>query len=351
MIALLFVSMTILYPEATMFMFPFYCLFAIITVRIMHLRLAKVALHTAFIFLVAAILLKISEFKPISFMWHQLTFGNSALSKPWAYYFQAFLVGPSGDFSASVSSLIRSVPMGLAGMYFVAPVEADAPFWHRSFETFIQLLLVAGFIILIRSIRPILKSNPLLLATSPSLVLIPYIASSSSLWTAGKAFSYFVPIYFCLIAIIIMRTLDAKKFRLISRLPLVLLIVIWTLTQAFFGLSRVVSVSENNYPHSFPYVSIQDTALKSSQDWGLDAELFKQCDVVELNVIEPFQNYYLQMKLNEIDAVWYDKNPINSYFGVGSIVGQMDEKHSNSLCHLANEGSDHKKFKVHKAER
>ena len=79
--------------------------------------------------------------------------------------------------------------------------------------------------------------------------------------------------------------------------------------------------------------------------------MIEQCDVVELNVVEPFQNYYLQMKLNEIEAVWYDKNPINSYFGVGSMVGQMEEKHSKNLCHLVNEGNDYKKFVVHKAER
>ena len=351
LIAFLFVSMAILYPEATLFMLPFYSLSALITVRILRLRIRRVAFHSACIFLVAAILLTISEYRPISFMWRQFSFGNSSLSKPWAYYFQAYLVGPSGDFSASVSSLIGSVPLGLAGVYFIAPFEADASFWQRSFVMFFQLLLLFASIVFLRSLPSKLKSNPIRIAALLSLVLIPYIAARSSLWTAGKAFNYFVPIYFCLIVISIVQILDAKEVRLISKAPLAILIVLWTLTQAFFAFSRVVSVAENNYPHVFPYVSIQDTALKSSQDWRLDTDLFEQCDVVELNVIEPFQNYYLQIKLNEIGAVWYDKNAINSYFGVGSMVGQMNEKYSKDLCQLVNEGDDFKKFIVHKAER
>jgi len=67
---------------------------------------------------------------------------------------------------------------------------------------------------------------------------------------------------------------------------------------------------------------------------------------VELRIQEPFQRFFLQMKLNEFEIPWYDVSPINTYFGAGSDIGQMEKIASDQLCKLTNEGDSRKVFLV-----
>jgi hypothetical protein len=91
-------------------------------------------------------------------------------------------------------------------------------------------------------------------------------------------------------------------------------------------------------PHSFPpYVSIQNANLKTQQSWVFPITNDKnKCKVIELDITEPFQRYYAQMRLNESGGRWYDKNPINTYFGNGTDIGNMKQLKLANFCLLQN---------------
>jgi hypothetical protein len=84
--------------------------------------------------------------------------------------------------------------------------------------------------------------------------------------------------------------------------------------------------------------------MKVNQNWSLSSEQFARCKAVELSVTEPFQRYFLQMKLNEFGIPWYDLLPVNSYFGVGSDIGTMRKLPIMNKCTLVNLGDPVKYF-------
>jgi hypothetical protein len=90
--------------------------------------------------------------------------------------------------------------------------------------------------------------------------------------------------------------------------------------------------------HNFPaYPAAQVSTMKSNQDWFLNTDdIKKSCSMAKLNIVDPFQNYYVEMKLNEKNVLWWDANPINTYFGNGSNVGTMKAKSGNNSCTLRN---------------
>ncbi len=108
--------------------------------------------------------------------------------------------------------------------------------------------------------------------------------------------------------------------------------------QVTFAVSRIQTVQMDYSPHSFPpYVSIQNANLKTQQNWIFPMTNEKsKCQAIELDITEPFQRYYAQMRLNEGGVRWYDKNPINTYFGNGADIGNMKILKLANVCVLQN---------------
>jgi hypothetical protein len=165
--------------------------------------------------------------------------------------------------------------------------------------------------------------------------LVPVLILVSTLWTAGKAINYIIAFAFIMVLIDLIST----NFQSGNRKILVSSLLIgWGMLQIAFAVSRVQTVQMSYSPHSFPpYVSIQNANLKTQQNWLFPMANEKSgCQAVELDITEPFQRYYAQMRLNEGGVRWYDKNPINTYFGNGADIGNMKQLKSANICVLQN---------------
>ena len=338
------VTTALLYPEATLFMVPFFALFLLIRVFQEKHKSIKLITSYAGISIIAISVLMSSYFQPIQFGYKQFKFGNSSASEPWGEYFQAFLSGGYGSLSAPIQVFVYSIPMGITGMYFMAPsrpgIHSLFEFLKTTFSIYTISMLVVFFLIAFRTKR----RTAIFLSVFPALFLIPLISKYSTIWVAGKALNYLMPVFFSLVVIL---TLDSfRQSRLILKFFVGCFVLMWMISQVIFAVNRVTSVQAYGIPHSRPYVSIQDSSMKVNQNWSLSSEQFARCKAVELSVVEPFQRHFLQMKLNEFGIPWYDLLPINSYFGVGSDIGTMKKLSIMNKCTLVNLGDPVKHFVV-----
>ena len=338
------VSLTLLYPEAMIFITPFLLLFFYLRMQ----QLRKVNLEGVFkssvIVVLSFAILAISYYKPLQFGIEQLKFGNSTSSENWGSYFQAFFAGQDGRLGARSGLFLYSVPMALSGMYFLAPQSLGATSIPNALLS--SLVLIACISLVLLTIITFIKKRKkaIYVAFLPAAVIVPIVKMSSTVWVAGKAVNYLIPVLF---ALLVMMILEFKcELRSIKNIGIIALTTVWAMSQFVFAVNRIQTVQEFGIPHKPPYISIQDNSLKMNQDWFISKAQFKECSVVELRIEEPFQRFFAQMKLNEFEILWYDVLPINTYFGAGSDLGQMKKLINEESCLLTNEGDTKKRFSV-----
>jgi hypothetical protein len=275
------VSLTLLYPEAMIFIAPFLALY--FSIRIQQLRKVnlKQVFKSSIILSISVVILAISYYKPLEFGFQQLKFGNSNSSENWGAYFQAFFVGQDGRLGGPSGILMYSVPMAISGMYFLAPQSLGA----MSFPNTLQNIwvVVASISLVLFAITTAFKKRKeaIFLAFLPAAIIVPLVAKFSTVWVAGKAVNYLIALLFSLVVIMILE-IEIKR----GSIKYVCMIVIttgWAMTQFAFAIDRIQSVQEFGIPHKPPYISIQDNSLKMNQDWSIKKAQFKECSVVEVS--------------------------------------------------------------------
>jgi len=199
----------------------------------------------------------------------------------------------------------------------------------------VNCIVIFLFILLLVKLMKLARTSPLGLMTVLGMSFVPVFILVSTLWTAGKAINYIIPFVFLAILV----ELTSNEFRS-NTMKFVAsgLLMAWGVFQLGFAVERIQTVSSSYSPHSFPpYVSVQNANLKTQQNWVFPiVSQTNWCKVIELDVKEPFQRYYAQMRLNESRIKWYDKNPINTYFGSGADIGSMTQVTSNGKCIVQN---------------
>jgi hypothetical protein len=331
------VTAALIYPEASAFLVPFFGLQIAVLVWFKRKKLNwKISRDFTAYQVITISLLFLSAYKPIQFAISQIHFASSKASAPWGNYFQAYLGGNDGLVGIHLGDLLRTFPLGVLGEYFLTPNHAH---WNKLIYVISIVLTILTYIsitlIIYRSRREYIKNVEFLFPLTLFLISLPLLYFKSTLWVAGKSFSFLVPILFLFIFYLTLTGLLNSHHK--QKILITLVSLIWAVSQLGFGISRI-SNSSSGIVHNFPaYPAAQVSTMKSNQDWFLNTDFIKKsCSVVRIDMVDPFQNYYVEMKLNEKNVLWWDANPINTYFGNGSNVGTMKAKSGNNSCTLRN---------------
>lgn len=337
------VAAALVYPEALLFFLPLIFMYMIfLLIKNGDMKLSKLGWNTL-LYTLVLVILATSKYQPLRFGFSQLRFGSSEASAPWGSYFQAYLGGDQGLSSTSVLNFLRTVPSGILGLYFLSPTELDLASPRDAMILLVNLLFFMLVVVLFIRLLIFSRTNPIGLVVCAGILIVPALVLSSTLWTAGKALTYIIALAFCTVLIELYENVWDKKM---FKSPVIVMVVVWGLLQIGFAITRIDTVYKSYSPHSFPpYVSVQNLYLKSQQDWNFPSNKGElRCDLVELDISEPFQRFYAQMALNEQSWKWYDKNPINSYFGNGANIGKMPQYSAPKLCVLQNQTGTLQKF-------
>jgi hypothetical protein len=338
------VTMTLLYPEAIIFMAPFIILFNLIKLHGLQSSRVQTLFRSCALVLVSIVVLSLSYYAPLRFGIQQLRFGNSSASEPWGSYFQAFFVGQNGTLDGPSEQFLYSIPFAILGMYFLTPQFLELASLGNALQSFWGITVSLGLVSMLLITMKRKYKEAIYIALFPTLFVVPLIAKFATIWVAGKALNYLIPVYFALIVIVITELNLGSKNR--RNLVLTTSTTVWVATQVVFAAHRIESVRDFGIPHKPPYISIQDNSLKMNQDWTISKAQFENCTAVKLDVQESFQRFYLQMKLNEFELTWYDISPVNSYFGVGSDIGTMKKLTTGNVCVLTNKNGAIRFFDV-----
>ena len=328
-------SSILVYPESFLFFSPLIFLFSIFTWWRREVKILRSLCWTILLYCLVFSFLLISKYNPLKFGFSQLKFGSGDASAPWGPYFQAYLGGDQGLSYSSGINFVRTIPSGLMGVYFLSPTELAVNNPRHILAFMVNCLVVFLFVLLLVKLVKFARTSPVGAMTLFGMSFVPILILVSTLWTAGKAINYIIP--FAFITTLVAITSKNSGSRSTKFLTSTLLIT-WGISQIGFAVMRIQTVDHDYSPHSFPpYVSVQNANLKTQQNWIFPVMKERSgCTVIELNINDPFQRYYAQMRLNESRIDWYDKNPINAYFGSGVDIGTMKPVLSRSICVLQN---------------
>ena len=331
------VTAALIYPEASAFLVPFFGLQIAVLVWFKRKKLNwKISRDFTAYQVITISLLFLSAYKPIQFAISQIHFASSKASAPWGNYFQAYLGGNDGLVGIHLGDLLRTFPLGMLGEYFLAPSHLNLSNLRDILSLLLTLLTYVSLaIVIFGSRRDWLKKAEFTIPLTLFLIFLPVVYFKSTLWVAGKGFSYLAPMVF--LFIFYLCVIAFQNSHKIQKYVPVAIALIWIVSQAGFGFSRTLN-SPSGIVHNFPaYPAAQVSTMKSNQDWFLNTDFIKKsCSVVKIDIVDPFQNYYVEMKLNEKNVLWWDANPINTYFGNGSNLGRMQKINANNICSIQN---------------
>jgi hypothetical protein len=292
-------------------------------------------------------------FNNLTYFLNQLRMGSSGVTDDWHTYWQAYLFGSSGYGDLSLVNALRTIPMGLLGLYFITPKSINfANTIEATFFVGNLFILLAIGIVFFANAKKLLK----LIYFRIMIVLFLYIlvlSKYTTIWSAGKAITYSLPIL-ALFLLESTASLNARniKRKMASRFSatkvFLLVLIVWTFFQFSFAITRISNSIEIGYSHSSKsYIGVQDVGLKSGQDWSISKiDAIPMCSSYKLDVKEPFQRYYLQLILSNSKIDWFDINENNSYFGNGIMIGFMKPV-NDYKCVIQNEDFDGvKKFTI-----
>jgi len=346
---LLLVAMFLLYPEGSIYILVLLLLYFVIELLRSKKSFKLVLSKIIFLILSVYVCINLFQYRTLDFLLRQITIGNSDVTKPWAAYFQAFLSGRTGMLDSSTSDLLQTIPMAISGMYFLSPIEKISTSLG-TIQQIISLVSLMAFLAILAA--NFLRKNRFTIEylILPPLILIPLVSYHSSIWTGGKILSFSVPIVFAIVLVMMTDLMFQRSIGNFKTVVFTIIISVWGISQVQFGISRISSVMRTGYPHEFPYISIQDTSLKLTQDWKLRKSSFNGCKYILVDIEEPFQKYYAEMKLNEFKLAWIDLKPLNSYFSAGDNFGYMKSNGQPIDCKLINYGEELKTFLVLKSD-
>ena len=331
------VTAVLIYPEASAFLIPFFGAQIVVLIWRRRKELNWIFYRRFLLSQVGVLtLLLLSAYKPIDFIVSQIHVASSKASAPWGSYFQAYLGGNNGLTGIHAPDLIRTFPLGILGEYFLAPSHLNLSNLRDVLSLLLTLLTyITLAIVIFRSRREWLKKAEFTIPLSLFLIFLPLVYFKSTLWVAGKGFSYLAPMVFLFIFYLFV--IAFQNSHKIQKYVLVAVALVWIVSQAGFGFSRILN-SPSGIVHNFPaYPAAQVSTMKSKQDWFLNTEFMdKSCSAIRVKILDPFQTYYVEMKLNEKNLLWWSSLPINSYFGSGSNLGNMQQINAKYLCLIQN---------------
>ena len=274
-------------------------------------------------------------FGALNFLFGQTGVTTSAVTSSWHLYYDAYLLGNNPNEQFQSINLLRTIPMGLLGLFSITPSHIQI-----NFRTFF-LFIVPFVAIFLYSLLMFFKNRkqyllePMFYVVITCIIATPIIFQISTLWAIGKL------VTFALFPILILYA-TRNSFLIgtsnILRLLSIFAIVVWSLTQISFAVDRITWSESKAIPHKrLPYISVGDPSLKANQNWKISLAKIRTCNVTAIKVNQPFQNLYLSMKLEDNSSKWVDLNPIATFFGGGAKIGNMKTSFLRYDCLVTNE--------------
>lgn len=336
LISILVYALFATYPEASIFWFCGLSFYFVAVFFILD-RTArwKILKKITFVPILSSIMILTIGYGAFKFFLGQTNVTISSVTSSWHLYFDAYLLGNNATESFQIINLLRTVPMGLLGLFFITPSEL-----RMSIVTF--FFFIVPVIVFCWHLLSILTQNvkqylrePMFYVVLFSILVSPLVYQFSTLWALGKLVTFMLFPVLLLIAMrgnfIVHSSKVAKALSLFS-------IVVWSLSQFAFAIDRIIWSESDAIPHRrLPYISVGDPALKKKQNWEIAFANTKECNIIGVQVHEPFQNLYLSMKLVDQEKKWVDLNPVTTFFGGGKKLGYMRTSYKSYDCVITNE--------------
>lgn len=333
---ILFVALLVTYPEAFIFFLPSYALFVLIICWKNKLPLFQNVLRFGAGFFGVLLLSLLANPFVLKYAIAISKFAGTDASSPWANYFEAYLRGNSSGVGFSNFNVLRTGPMGVLGLYQIAPSTIQLASIAGLSIFLVNILCLALLVYFLATLVISFKSRPM----NGFIVLLILsglaVAVRDTIWTAGKALAYFVPLFFIALFYFLASKMDMKG--ILHRSLLGSFVMLWVIIQFSFASTRITDARTLGYAHRPPaYIAGQDINLKGQQDWNFPNlnRYNNWCHVYKLNIADPFQNYYAKMKLVDLGKEYYDVNPITASLGGGDIVGQMNKIPDLKTCQIS----------------
>ena len=329
------------YPEAAVFWIFGLCLYLFLTL-IQKIKISgwKTYRSLAIVPMVSGLMIFQYGYGAFNFFLGQTGVTTSSATSSWHLYFDAYLLGNNPNEQFGNINLLRTVPMGLLGLFSITPSQLQVNILTLViFIVPVVAIIFYSFMMLFRKPKHHL-TEPMFYVAVSCIIAAPFIYYISTLWALGKL------VTFILFPILILYATQDDFFMgtsKIARIVSIIIIIVWSLTQLAFAVDRIIWSESKGIPHKrLPYISVGDPSLKSSQNWKIPLAKIETCKVTAIQVSQPFQNLFLSMKLEDKNSNWIDLNPIATFFGGGEKIGYMKTPFSSYDCLITNEVIDGK---------
>jgi hypothetical protein len=300
----------------------------------------------------------------VLFLYKQLVFG-AASGPDWWVYFHKFLFGRD-NFIDYVSQQIQYVIgtgqgekvameylslhwaepallmrliaapinlfLGISGLYFLTPPHVDKMSLFLLW-LMIDLLIVFMIIQLLKTASVLVRKH----AGEPRYFFLKYtlffffiviglLALKSQFWSAGKALSFLsayivIALSLPLVTICLSKSFPSGFWSWVVHPGI--FAFLYVAFAIYLSLYRIDSVYSNKdgIHYSSPYPSIEKKDNKRAVRWKIDANRLSSCRAIEIDVREPFQQFYASLISKYIGKQYFYEFPVSKYYGLGADIG------------------------------
>ena len=243
-------------------------------------------------------------------------FKNATTENTFWHFFDAPFLGLSGLSTQSLILRYIDVGSGVLGFYFLTPSTSASLFIavaERVITLVIYIIIISQVIINYKQLIKSKQYSYLGVVSSILFLEITLLLYRKNYWGAGKAFSYFSPIFLILItANLLSINTRRSSYRLAS------IICFWfiTLGNIFFGIYRPIAVykSKTGIHYDSPYPSVQDAGyMKRIFDFN-DISFtnnLREGERVTVDIKDPWIEAYTEMELLSRGVVFQTPNRIS----------------------------------------
>jgi hypothetical protein len=230
-----------------------------------------------------------------------------------------------------------SLFLGISGLYFLTPPHVDKMSLFLLW-LMIDLLIVFMIIQILKATSSLVRKH----AGEPQyfflkymlfffFIVISFLVLKSQLWSAGKALSFLSAYIVIALSLPVATICLSKSFPsgfwswVVHPSIFAFLYVAFAIYLSLYRIDSVYS-NKDGIHYSWPYPSIQmikSADNKSKVRWGIDINRLSSCRAIEIDIKEPFQQFYASLLSKYIGKQYFYKFPMNKYYGLGADIGLM----------------------------